>query len=99
MFNVLLNTRQRIVGTFRNAAGVLVDPTAVCVVVSWPPRPGKAGYDEVLRYGESSRVVRQSVGVYYVSILVDVPGELRFTWRSTAVGQESRAVEVMRVVF
>lgn len=98
MHTVQLGCRQRLYANFRDATGTLFDPTHVAIMLSWPIRAGIAAYAETLRYGDTPRIIRQSAGVYYLSVMVDFTGVLNFSWSSTGVGQEQSITDSLRAV-
>lgn len=50
--------------------GSLLDPTTVKVVIKNP-----LSVETTLNYGTDAELIRQSLGVYYVDVTLDTPGE------------------------
>lgn len=71
----------RITGTFADAAGTPLDPTAVLFQVKDP-----AGVTTLYTYG-SSAIVRLSAGVYYLDVNVSQAGTWAYRVYSTGNGQ------------
>ena len=60
----------RLTGTFRNAAGVLTDPTTVTCRIERPDET-----ETVYLYGTDVEVVRDSAGIFHVDVVPANPGE------------------------
>jgi|SRR5690606_12147698 len=63
---------------FKNSSGVLTNPTSVTVTVR-EPDDTKTTYT----YGTDPEVVRDSTGIYYISIVPDAAGPWGFYWLGT----------------
>jgi len=72
----------RITGTFTNAAGVVLDPTAVFCTYRSP-----AGVLTTLTYGVDAALVKDSTGVYHVDISATLAGVWQYRFYSTGTGQ------------
>jgi len=72
----------RVTGTFTNAAGAAVDPTAVLFKVKAPN-----GQTTTYTYGTDAALVKESTGVYYVDVNANQSGKWRVRWYSTGTGQ------------
>jgi len=76
----------KIVGTFTNAAGELVDPTSVFFSYRTPN-----GDITVWEYTVDADVVRSSAGIYYVLLDLDSEvGEWYYRWYSTGTGKAAK---------
>lgn len=49
------------------------------------------------QFGMDAELVRTGVGAYYVEYLFDQVGSMKFTWRSTAWGEELNMEEITDV--
>ena len=72
----------RCTGTFTDANGAAVDPTAVYVKVKDP-----SGNVTTYQYGEDPEVVKSDTGIYYVDVNVDEAGDWWYRFYSTGTGQ------------
>lgn len=84
----------RLKGTFTNAAGLPIDPTAVSIFVTDP-----AGTTTEYTYGEEGTVVKESSGVYYQDVsITNLPGTWYWRAQSTGTGQAAaeRRFDVIR---
>jgi hypothetical protein len=68
----------RVSVTFKDAAGVLADPTTVKLRV----KIGSAEPSEYV-YGTDSEVMRDSAGLYHADLAVNAPGTWRYKWLGT----------------
>lgn len=73
---MIVGTRVRLSATFTTLAGVLFNPSAVALDVD-----SAAGR-------ENPSIVQLSTGKYYADLLLTTSGYYRFSWQSTATGQE-----------
>lgn len=72
-----VGTQIRLIGTFRNLADVLTDPTAGTLVIR-----DKAGAETPVAFGAW---VHDSTGVYHYDFTItNVPGRFTVWWHSTA---------------
>ncbi len=72
----------RVDGSFTNAAGTAVDPTAVFAQYRDP-----SGNVVALTYGADAALVRDSTGVYHVDVDADEAGTWYYRFHSTGTGQ------------
>lgn len=72
----------RCTGTFTNADGDAVDPTAVIFKTKDP-----SGNITTLTYGVDAALVKSATGVYYVDVDVDEAGLWWYRFESTGTGQ------------
>ena len=85
---IFINTRVRIVGTFRDSNGALIDPTLIQFTLTTPPIYGQA-QTQVLTFKKDAALVRDSIGQYHFDLLVNFTGIANFRWASLANGQEA----------
>lgn len=98
MQSVIAPSRSRLVALFTQV-GVVFDPQVVTYEsVFVPSTVGAEKTTSAYTFGVGTAVVRDGVGSYYVELLFDVPGKLKFTWRSTAWGEEVTVEEIVNVV-
>jgi hypothetical protein len=69
---------KRLKASFRDAAGNLVDPTAVVLRVKTP-----ASVTTEYLYQQDEALKKQSAGIYYLDLLLNVPGMWVYRWVST----------------
>lgn len=72
-----------ITAEFKDAAGVLVDPTTV--TFKW--RVGSSGTARTYTYGTDEQLERSGEGKYSVDLSLDTPGTWHYRWASTGTGQ------------
>jgi len=72
----------RCTGTFTNAAGTAVDPTAVSFMLRAP-----SGTETTYTYGVDAELVRDGTGVYHVDVDADEEGAWYYRFESTGTGQ------------
>ncbi len=75
----------RVEGSFTNAAGAAVDPTAVFAKYKTP-----AGVTTTLTYGVDAALVRDSAGNYHIDIDANSEGRWRYRFYSTGTGQSAQ---------
>jgi len=101
--SVIVGTRARLQMTFKRDIGdgngpQPFDPQVILFTSTFTP--GSVGLPqtkEALQYGVDADVVRLSQGIYYVQRLLDTIGTLKFTYRSTAWGEELNMEEICKV--
>ncbi len=84
---MLMGSRVRFFGRFRNAAGELADPTDVRATIFWPGITGS--YLVNYSYGDG-KLLRLGVGVYYIEMLITFVGTVAVHFASAASGEESQ---------
>ncbi len=85
---MLMGSRVRFFGRFKNAAGELADPTDVRATIAWP-NSAAGSYLVNYSYGDG-KLLRLSVGVYYIEILITFVGTVAVHFASAAPGEESQ---------
>jgi hypothetical protein len=79
MANVYTSGQQiRLVGTFKNAAGTVTDPTGVVLKYRDPV----TGTVTTKTYGVDA-IVKDSTGVYHFDLTLSNPGEWWYRWESS----------------
>lgn len=73
----------RVDASFRDVDGALVDPSTVSCRVT---KPSGTPLQTTSTYNPGT-IVRESEGVYYLDVDVDVGGEWHYVWISTGNGQ------------
>lgn len=98
MPSIIAGSRARLNGFFKKD-GVAFDPQIVIYESTFVPRTiGVNKITAAYTFGVGASIVRSSVGFYYVEVKIDTPGRIKFTWRSTAFGEEINVEEIVDVV-
>jgi hypothetical protein len=79
----------RATGTFKDAAGNLVDPS----VVKFRVRTPAAVVTEYI-YGVAGDLVKDSTGVYHFDVVLSAPGLWKYRWVSTGIGAAAKVVSL-----
>lgn len=95
---VVAGTRARYCGLFKKD-GVVFDPQEVLYSATFTPATtGLRSNTTQYTYNVDAQVIRASAGYYQVVTLIDGPGMLKFTWRSTAFGEEINVEEIVAIL-
>ncbi len=98
MPSIIVGTRTRLQMLFLKD-GVPFDPQQVLYAATFTPATsGVVETKYAYTYNVDAAVVRSGVGIYYVEQLLDTVGRMKFTWRSTAFGEELNMEEICNVV-
>lgn len=97
MPNIIAGSRARMKVIFTKD-GAAFDPLNVLYTSVFTPKTvGLSEAKVAYQYNVNAEIVRTGVGNYYVEQLFDTAGKLKFTWRSTAWGEEVNIEEICTV--
>lgn len=97
MPSIYVNTRTRLQVDFQKD-DLPFDPQLIFYEATFTPSTvGVPETKYAYQYGVDPQVVRSGVGIYYVEVLLDVVGSMKFTFRSTAWGEELTLEEICKV--
>lgn len=96
--SIIAGSRARLTGFFKKDS-VAFDPQVVIFESTFAASTiGVNQTTAAYTFGIDAAVVRTGVGFYYVEVKIDTPGRIKFTWRSTAFGEEVNVEEIVDVV-
>jgi hypothetical protein len=97
MPSIIVNSRARLKVEFKKDR-VLFDPQVVLFASTFTPATfGVPETQLAYEFGVNAEIVQEAVGIYYVEQLFETTGMVKFTWRSTAWGEERVVEEICKV--